>query len=416
MPITKRDVDKLQIGQTIWDAGRGAVMGFGVRRQRNLPAFVLKARFQGRQRWFTIGRFGAPWTVEAARDQARVLLGQLASGADPATKAAADLIASMTVAELCDEYLEAARAGRVLTRFGRPKRNSTLKIDEGRVKRHIKPLIGTKIARKISRADVAKLIDDISAGRTAADVRTKVRGRAIVKGGAGTASRVADLLSGIFSWAQKRGVIDQNPVHGAERYRGEPRDRFLRKDELGRLGHALAMGVDEDGRRFHPYAVEIVLLLCLTGCRLNEIAGLRWEECDLDSSCLRLAQTKTGKSLRAVGSSVIARLRAATRQAESPYVFPSVRGDAAYQGTRKQAAQIFAAAGISNATCHTLRHTFATHASELEFSELTIAGLLGHRGRTVTSRYAHKPDAALVVAADTVSATIHSILFSAPST
>ena len=164
MPITKRDVDQLQIGQTVWDAGRGAVMGFGARRQRGVPTFILKVRFQGRQRWFTIGKFGTPWTVETARDQARVLLGQLASGIDPAVKAAADLAASVTVAELCDGYLDSARAGRVLTRFGRPKRASTLDIDHGRIERHIKPLIGRKLARQISRADIAKLIDDISAG------------------------------------------------------------------------------------------------------------------------------------------------------------------------------------------------------------------------------------------------------------
>jgi integrase len=51
-------------------------------------------------------------------------------------------------------------------------------------------------------------------------------------------------------------------------------------------------------------------------------------------------------------------------------------------------------------TLHTLRHSFAAAAAELGFSELTIAGLLGHSVPGVTARYAHVPDSALVVAAD----------------
>ena len=59
---------------------------------------------------------------------------------------------------------------------------------------------------------------------------------------------------------------------------------------------------------------------------------------------------------------------------------------------------------------HTLRHSFAAAAAELGFSELTIAGLLGHSVPGVTARYAHVPDSALVAAADRVSARIAAAL------
>jgi integrase len=55
------------------------------------------------------------------------------------------------------------------------------------------------------------------------------------------------------------------------------------------------------------------------------------------------------------------------------------------------------------------RHTFATVAAELGFSELTIAGLLGHASQGVTQRYVHL-DKALVLAADQVSAKIAELL------
>ena len=69
-----------------------------------------------------------------------------------------------------------------------------------------------------------------------------------------------------------------------------------------------------------------------------------------------------------------------------------------------------AARGSKKVTLHTLRHTFAATAAELGFSELTIAGLLGHSVPGVTARYAHVPDSALVAAADRVSARIAAAL------
>jgi integrase len=57
-------------------------------------------------------------------------------------------------------------------------------------------------------------------------------------------------------------------------------------------------------------------------------------------------------------------------------------------------------------TPHTLRHSFASVAADLGMSELTIAGLLGHRIGTVTARYAHTADAVLIAAADRVASAI----------
>jgi integrase len=53
-------------------------------------------------------------------------------------------------------------------------------------------------------------------------------------------------------------------------------------------------------------------------------------------------------------------------------------------------------------TPHVLRHSFASLAADLGFSEPTIAALVGHKGRTMTSRYVHSADAVLLAAADAV--------------
>ena len=44
-------------------------------------------------------------------------------------------------------------------------------------------------------------------------------------------------------------------------------------------------------------AVTAIRLLMLTGCRLNEIQTLRWEDVDLDAGELRLPDSKTGEKL-----------------------------------------------------------------------------------------------------------------------
>ena len=66
-------------------------------------------------------------------------------------------------------------------------------------------------------------------------------------------------------------------------------------------------------------------------------------------------------------------------------------------------------AKLEDVTPHTLRHTFASVAAELGFSELTIAALLGHAARGVTQRYIHI-DEALMMTSDKVAQEIADLL------
>jgi integrase len=55
-------------------------------------------------------------------------------------------------------------------------------------------------------------------------------------------------------------------------------------------------------------------------------------------------------------------------------------------------------------TPHILRHSFASLAMDLGFSELAIASLLGHRRGSMTARYTHAADDVLLSIADRVAA------------
>lgn len=95
------------------------------------------------------------------------------------------------------------------------------------------------------------------------------------------------------------------------------------------------------------------------------------------------------------------------------FVFPSHRGNGHFAGLPRVLARTCGRASLSGVTVHVLRHSFAAAAAEMGFSELTIAGLLGHAVPGVTARYAHVPDRALLAAADQVSARIGAALGSA---
>lgn len=59
---------------------------------------------------------------------------------------------------------------------------------------------------------------------------------------------------------------------------------------------------------------------------------------------------------------------------------------------------------------HTLRHSVASIANELGFTEATIASILGHRFGTITNRYIHHLDAYLISAVNKVADHIESLL------
>jgi integrase len=248
------------------------------------------------------------------------------------------------------------------------------------------------------------MADDIARGKTAGVFEGKPRGRAFVTGGPKTAARVVELLGGIYTWAEKRGeVAGLNPTRGVETAKGYPKDRVLTADELKALGHAIrqAEGV-------YPAAAVALSLIALTGLRREEAGGLRWSEVDELGSCLRLQDTKTGRSLRPMGDAAKEVLAALPRSSE--WVFPNTKGTGSAD-LKKRMAAIFDAAGLKDARSHDLRRTFASVAADEGYSDATIGELLGHARRGVTSRhYIRRPDAALVAAATRVSAHIAELM------
>jgi len=396
--VTKRAIDALKPSDRdcyLWDS---ELTGFGVKvTPRGAKIYLVQYRLGGRKgitRRVTIGRHGVPWTPDSARKEAKRLLGEVAAGKDPADAKQREKD-NVTVSQLCDQYLEAAPLI-VLPGKKRPKKASTLVIDRSNIERHIRPLLGRKRVNSVSRLDVEKFQRDVATGRTAIDVRTKPRGRALVRGGEGTAARATAVLGTVFSYAVKERIRDDNPVRGVSLYGGQKRDRFLSAAELAQLGDALAAA--ETGNE-NPHAVAAIRLLVLTGARKSEILTLRWKHVDTERPCLRLLDSKTGAKDIPLGAAALEALSEIPRVEGNPYVLPGVEGRH-FVGLQKAWERIRKRAGLEDVRLHDLRHSFASVAVSGGDSLYLVGKVLGHQQARTTERYAHLSDDPLRAVAD----------------
>lgn len=402
--IMKRTVDALQPEPDrdvfAWDA---ELRGFGVRvKPSGVKTYLVQYRnAEGRTRRLVLGQHGA-LTAESARDLARKKLTAVAEGEDPSADRHLAR-AGMTVSEICDWYLEEAEAGRILGRNRRPIKASTLHMDRSRIETHIKPLLGSRMVSGLTLREIESLQADIATGKSARGRKGR-GGRAT--GGTGVASRTIGTLRSLLGHAARLRIISQNPAEGVRQLAGQPRQRRLSADEIRHLGRTI-QSAELEGE--HPTGLTAIRLMLLTGFRRMEVLALERSWFTRKEHCIRFPDTKSGAQIRVVGDAAMDCIEAIPVRDDSPFVFPADWGNGHFIGVVRVLDRIRAKAKLKDVTPHVLRHTFASVAGDLGFSELTIAGLLGHAGRGVTQSYVHL-DAALVVAADRVSAEIADLL------
>lgn len=373
-------MEKLSPGETLWD---DSVRGFGVRKQKSLPVYVLKYRFKRRQRFVTIGPHGSPWTPEEARSEARRLLGLLASKEkprDPADERDRGR-SEATFAVLADQYL---------VDFAEPrKKPRSVAEDRRNLRSHILPVIGHMRHSDVTRPILIRL-------------HARMRDQPVA------ANRCLALISKIFTTAERLGhrEIGSNPCRGIERYREQPRDRYLNDEELARLGKALDAASSSlqaqhpgstSGRRKDSEdwrAIACIKLLLFTRARLSEILGLKWSWINWDRGAATLPDSKTGPRelvLPVQALALLQSLRDKVRSQfpESDFVLPGARGNAHFVGIQKPWQRIREAASLNDVRLHDLRHAFASTAVSSGDSLYIVGNLLGHRNATTTQRYAH---------------------------
>lgn len=389
--ITKRLVDAATAGKDsetrVWDLD---VKGFMLRvSPAGRKTYCLKYRIDGRQRWLTIGEHGSPWTPDAARERAREALYQASQGDDPQSMKIDARTKGATVAELFERYFSEGPKDKPL------KRQSSWGVDHYCYRRHVAPLLGRRIARELTAADLASWQADVATGKTSLTEKTKKQGKAVVTGGTGAAARAMRCLSAMLSWAVRREILDENVAAKVEKFRDTPRERALTEDEARRL-----WGMIDEAEKSWVLSkdfADIFRLIMLTGARRNEIAELQWREVDLERRRLVLppARTKMG-NLNRPRIIVLSPPAAAILEKRKPrgdFVFPSSVGDKPLVGVNRVWDKVRSIAGLQDVRLHDLRHSFATFAVEDGASLFQVGRTLGHAKATSTERYAHPTDA-----------------------
>jgi integrase len=357
--IGLRDIAAMQPNSILWDS---AVRGFSARRQfSDVVTFnVFYRTADGTQRWHKIGRHGI-FSPDVARQEARRILMAVALGQDPSGERY-KLRNSMTVADLCVSYVADMEAGRI-----NGKKESTIKSDKNRIHKHISPIIGKYRVVTITQENIEDFMRSLSPG---------------------SAKRIIGLTGAIFSYAVKKKLRSDNPCRGIETPKDRRKLRRLSGAEYAQLWHALENGDNA--------AADIFRLLAMSGWRSSEARCLKWSELDLERRVATLADTKAGLSVRPLSGAAVEIIK---RQLEKgPYVFDHQRGKPIGRLT-----QYWAKLGLDKTvTPHTLRHSFASLAADMGLADHTIAALLGHSRQTITSRYMHLADRALIESADAV--------------
>jgi site-specific recombinase XerD len=189
-----------------------------------------------------------------------------------------------------------------------------------------------------------------------------------------------------FRFLEGVGVIAKSPTVGIETPKREKHTRaYLRPDEYTKM---LSLA----GASPRDYAILQTFLQ--TGIRVSELANLTTSNVDF----LKPAITVQGKggvereiALEKRGMQALKNYLAVRGDSLSERLFLNYQGEPiSERGIRKLVVKYRKAAGISKkASCHTLRHTFATYKAEKGVSPFQLQQWLGHANLNTTQIYVH---------------------------
>src|ERR687884_172690 len=199
-------------------------------------------------------------------------------------------------------------------------------------------------------------------------------------------ARKLSALREFFRFLEGIGEITKSPTAGVETPKREKNTRqFLRADEYTKM-LSLAGA--------HPRDYAVLQVFLQTGIRVSELAHLRIEDIDF----IKPAITVRGKgnqereiSLEKKGIHALKSYLAVRPQSLSTRVFLNYQGEPiSERGIRKLVVKYRKEAGITKkASCHTLRHTFATYKAERGVSAYQLQQWLGHANLNTTQIYVH---------------------------
>lgn len=405
--LNKQTVERLKAPATgtaiAWDR---EVPGFGVRvTAAGVKSFFLDYRIAGRQRRYTIGRYGDE-TVDSARKKAGKLRCDISEGIDPLTEKA-KLRNEPLMDELTQAYLGSPQFQKL--------RPGTQVNYRSIIERTIVPKFGNWRVPAISRQDIEKLHFDMR--------ETPYQ-----------ANRTLAMLSVLFNFAKdERGIKVENFVRLIKPHYEVKRKTWLNEEQMKALDDALTdyatIGFSDNGKfpvPPNPNAANALRLMILTGARMGEVLKSEWSEFDLERGFWTKPShhTKQKEEVNVpLNSAAWELLKGMKPKGAAGPLFPGTKrklknGTLVGGETRvsliKPWTQVCKRAGLAeeyevqgtrldkktgkprmlkrykvNVRRHDLRHNFASYLASNGVSMQVIAELLGHTQTATTERYKH---------------------------
>jgi site-specific recombinase XerD len=219
------------------------------------------------------------------------------------------------------------------------------------------------------------------------DVTYFVEQQRQVQRAATTINRRLNALQHFFDYlATQRQTLGINPVKPSHFLRrGHPLPKTLSQDQVRRLFAQMTNPLD--------HALCLLMLRC--GLRVSEVARLKRADLDWEQQALRVNQGK-GRKDRVVYVAADALTALRTCLALRPAVVPDdllfwnqkrPQRPLSSKGIQKKLERYAKAADIK-ASCHSLRHTFASNLLEEGAEVISIKELMGHASIKSSERYA----------------------------
>lgn len=376
--ITKTYVDALKPPAENQTFVRDAELkGFGVRiTAGGAIAFIVEKRISGRPTRHTLGQYPA-MTVEAARKQAQIWLGQVAEGRNPIAEKRAERVRGITLKEAFEDFKRVRKTLKPRTLYG-----------YGRFMDHAFKDWQARPLSEITKDMIARRHDKL--GETSGPAYANLALRFL--------RSVFNFALAQYETANGLPILPENPVNRLNRtrawYRVERRRTFLKPHQrapwyaaVQRL-KATAQPSAPDGEPLpgpldlnHPNAVvaDLLVLLLFTGLRREEAASLRWDQIDLLDRTLTLPDPKNREPLvLPLPDNIQDLLEARHAQRLKDHVFPGTGKSGHIHEPKRQLEKVRAWSEVEF-ILHDLRRTFITTAESLDISAYAIKRLVNHK-------------------------------------
>lgn len=315
-------------------------------------SFAVRTRIvgTGKQVRVTLGEFPST-SLEDARQGARDALNMAKRGISPTDVKQQEIAdirvqSANTFGAAADLFIE-----RYAKRENRQWRETQRIFD-----RYVKPSWGKRPLSDITKLDVVALLDSVEDSS-----------------GIYMANRTLAAVRKLFNWAMdERGLIGATPIGRKMARAGEkPRTRHLDDAEIIAIWNA----VDETPYPFGPF----VKLLLVTGQRLNEVGGMRWDQVNDDIWTLPASATKADREHTVPLSSLaIEVLHDIPQVGDSGLVF-TTNDRTAISGFSKAKARLDKMSSVSDWRFHDLRATMATRMEvDLHIAPHIVGACLNH--------------------------------------